>query len=208
MMVGNVTSFTDHMKHVSLAKTQEDFYDAMYLRYLHICKWNNYEEDQGDPYKSIGDKHDKYSDYIIHRDDEGEVNGALRLIRPNEHGFFMERYFSLSDYIDVDQNTLELCELVTHEDHRMNFLIIGRILIRLGKYLLDKDVKSAAAISIDAMHPVMMKLGFQKTGNEIMTGWNKKMTLFYTDRLDDIIENIIDISPSMLRPAIADYYGK
>lgn len=208
MKMPAMPSFEEHMSHVSMARSRQDYDEAMMLRYLHICKWNSYEKDRGDPWKSIGDKHDNYTDYIMHREDNGQVSGILRLIKPSEHGFFMEQYFNLSDYLPVNERTLELCELVTHEDYRLNAWIVGRILVRLGKYLIDNDISSAAAISIEPMHPIMQSLGFKKTDKVIMTGWNKNMTLFCSDNLDRVIENIIRISPASQRSSIAAYYGR
>lgn len=196
-----------YLDQVYVAKSQQDYDDALQLRYEHICKWNDYQEDKGTAALSIGDQFDAYTNYIVHRGEDGKVDGILRLIRRSPHGFFMERYLTLSDHLNVSDRTIELCELVTHKDQRTNTWIIGSILIRLGRYLIDQKASSMAAISIDAMHPTMIRLGFDKVGQGYMTGWNKRMTLFVCDDLKRVLRNIIMVSPPPFRMAIADYYG-
>lgn len=197
----------DYLRHTYIAP-KEEHEEALHMRYLHACIWNPFLPDRGDAQKSMGDKYDEFTDYLLCRGDGNEIAGLVRLVRPNAHGYFMDQFVNPRDFLTNQANTLEISEVLTHRDYRRDPKIIMCLGAGIIKYILKNKYSGAMSISVPGMHKVVSSLGFTKTDITFMSGWQEYMTLFVNNDVSNIGNKLSAILPKSAQGFAAAYIGE
>lgn len=158
-----------------LATTHAQVEEAVNFRFKYMCEWNNYY-----PFtrpEQIEDEFDEYTDYLVCKNLNEDVLGVVRLIRPSEHGFFLERFVSLEPYNIEKKNTLEFSECIVNPSFRNDSKIVLSLIISSFDYLNEKRYKSGISVSVKSMAKFFEKIGFTNTGVSTICGWQKEVTL-------------------------------
>ncbi len=151
---------------VEIAETKEDFEAIYRLRYDVYCEEMRSLDPKDYPDKKEMDKYDAYSTHIILRLN-GEIAGALRLIKNGPSGFLMEERFKLPDFIDRSKTVEHSRGVIKKEFRGKN--IYSYLLNGAYNWQRERGLTTCiGAPGVDKLSLILLKRGWTEIGNKTL----------------------------------------
>lgn len=137
----------------------EEIKEIFKLRYLVYCEEYAYIDKKLHPDREEKDEYDKFSSYLVIRDEYNEIAASVRIISNSPLGFPIQKHFKFN--IDLsnlkEEKVVEISRLIVAKKYRRRHLIVF-LLKGLSLFAINKNVQHAFCVIDEKLYPLLKKL--------------------------------------------------